>query len=168
MKIDQVRNENPKIYVLVGLPASGKSTWTKNKLDSSPYRFDVISSDGIIERIAKEQGKTYSEMFQETAACANSQIWEDFRESLKNGNNIIWDQTNMTSKKRRKILSQLPKKYEKIAVLFEVEREELTRRLDERAKREGKFIPKHVIESMLDSYQEPVVDEGFDKVEIVE
>lgn len=164
MKISNINNERPKLFILVGLPASGKSTWTNEKLANSPYSFDVISSDNILEQIARDEGKTYSEVFKDNAAFANSEIWKEFREAVKQRNNIIWDQTNMTSKKRRKILSQIPKEYEKTAVIFEVDQDTLFDRMNKRAEKEGKHIPRHVVENMLQSYQEPHVDEGFDNV----
>lgn len=164
MKMNDVKYGQPKLYVLIGLPASGKSTWTKNKLASSPFPFDIISSDDILEKIAQEQGKTYSEVFKDNVGHANSQIWKNFRDSVQQRHNIIWDQTNMTTNKRRKILSQIPKDYEKIAVVFELDRETLLTRLNNRAEKEGKHIPSHVVDNMLKSYDEPNKSEGFDEI----
>ena len=42
----------PKLYMLIGVPATGKSTWVeKHKGDAL-----VISSDDLIEAYAAEQG----------------------------------------------------------------------------------------------------------------
>ena len=165
MKMSNLKvGEKPQIFVLVGLPASGKSTWTANKLKNSPYSFSIISSDDKIESYAKAQGKTYSEVFQDYAATAQQEIWQDFKKAIKAEKNIIWDQTNMTIKKRKSILSQLPNGYVKTAVVFKINDDELVRRLNSRAEKEGKHIPEHVIKSMTKSYQEPTENEGFDNV----
>jgi hypothetical protein len=57
--------ENPgskkKIYVLVGPPSVGKSTWIKETFqESQPY---VINRDDIAEGVAESMGWTYDDMF---------------------------------------------------------------------------------------------------------
>lgn len=53
--------EKKSIFVLVGPPAVGKSTWIKNTFaDKNPY---IISRDEIVNRIAKSLGFSYDEMF---------------------------------------------------------------------------------------------------------
>lgn len=50
-----------KIYVLVGPPSVGKSTWISRTFkDSQPY---IISRDDIAEAVAERQGWTYDDMF---------------------------------------------------------------------------------------------------------
>ena len=48
-----------KIYVLVGPPSVGKSTWIKQNADNS-Y---IISSDEKTIEVARERGMTYDDMF---------------------------------------------------------------------------------------------------------
>ena len=49
------------IYVLVGPPSVGKSTWIKNTFgDISPY---IISRDDTAEAVAEQLGLTYDDMF---------------------------------------------------------------------------------------------------------
>ncbi|MFA5067741.1 MAG: AAA family ATPase [Candidatus Izemoplasmatales bacterium] len=49
------------IYVLIGPPAIGKSTWVKNNTD--PNNTIVISRDNIVELVADSVGWTYEDMF---------------------------------------------------------------------------------------------------------
>lgn len=50
-----------KIYVLVGPPSVGKSTWIKNTFgDIQPY---TISRDDIVEQVADNLGWTYDDLF---------------------------------------------------------------------------------------------------------
>jgi hypothetical protein len=50
-----------KIYILVGPPSVGKSTWISRTFkDSQPY---IISRDDIAEEVAERMGWTYDDMF---------------------------------------------------------------------------------------------------------
>ena len=53
--------KNKKIFVLVGPPSVGKSTWIKSTFgEIEPY---VISRDYLVEQVAKEYGWTYDDLF---------------------------------------------------------------------------------------------------------
>lgn len=53
--------DEKKIYILIGPPAVGKSTWVKNNLSSQDLH--VINRDEIVEEVAEELGLTYDDMF---------------------------------------------------------------------------------------------------------
>lgn len=48
------------IFVLVGPPSVGKSTWISNTFDEYPY---IISRDDIVDDVANKYGWTYDDMF---------------------------------------------------------------------------------------------------------
>jgi hypothetical protein len=53
---------NKSIYVLVGPPSVGKSTWIKQTFDKiQPF---VINRDDIVEKVAGQYGWTYDDLFQ--------------------------------------------------------------------------------------------------------
>lgn len=152
-------------YILIGLPGSGKSTWVeKFKASNIDKNFTVISSDAILEEIAKEKGLTYSDVYKDYVGMASSMMKENFRKSLENNRNIIWDQTNMSRKKRKGILSQLDDRYKKVAVDFSVKPNLLKERLEFRAIQTGKVIPWKIVEDMGSSYNPPSKEEGFDEI----
>jgi hypothetical protein len=64
-------------------------------------------------------------------------------------------------------LQQIPSNYKKVAIVFEIDDDELNRRLNERSNATGKTIPPHVIKSMAQSYIPPTKSEGFDEVKFV-
>ena len=49
-----------KLYVLIGPPSVGKSTWIKNNFNNNPF---IISRDDIVDIVAKKCGFTYDEMY---------------------------------------------------------------------------------------------------------
>lgn len=164
MKSEDFKITKPVIYVLIGLPGSGKSTWMKSLMNSSDKEFVLVSSDAEIDKIANEMNKTYSEIFDEYIGKATGLMKNTAKNAINLNKNIVWDQTNMSKKKRKGILQTLSDDYYKIAVDFTVDPKELERRLEKRAKETGKFIPKNVIDSMGKSYQSPSKDEGFDEI----
>jgi hypothetical protein len=53
--------KNKTIYVLIGPPSVGKSTWIKTKFgEIQPF---VINRDDIVEKVAEEYGWTYDDLF---------------------------------------------------------------------------------------------------------
>ena len=150
------------IYVLVGAPGSGKSTWmAKYLIDNEAM---IVSTDTELERIAVEKGISYGQAFKESYGSAEKAAKRKFSEAIEANQNVIWDQTNMSSKKRRKILSQVPNRYNKVAVVFQLDRDVLNERLAIRAKETGKFIPQSVVDDMLRVFEMPSTDEGFNEV----
>lgn len=151
----------PKAYILVGVPGSGKSTWiSKAPVDWS--NTVVASTDNYVEREAKRQGKTYSEVFNEVMPDAVKHMANTVIDAVGNKQDIIWDQTSTTKHTRVKKLRMLPVNYETIAVVFSTpDKKELSRRLGSRP---GKTIPDEVINNMISKWEEPSEDEGFDKI----
>ena len=149
----------PKCYQLIGVPASGKSTWVANQEWAKDCAY--ISTDSWVELYAKEQGKTYSEVFVEYMPKAVNIMTEHVKLARDAGQDIIWDQTSTTEKSRAKKFRMLPG-YEHIAIVFETpSRIELQRRLDNRP---GKEIPEVVIEGMINSFEMPSEQEGFKEI----
>lgn len=163
MKINDLQNkQQPIIYVLVGAPASGKSTWTK-QIVAKDSSFVVISTDDLLDQYAQAEGLTYGEAWNKYFSRANTTAKQNFASAIANKSNIIYDQTNMSGKKRRGILSNV-EDYYKIAVVFDVDTKELFRRNKERAEKTGKNIPEHVIKKMLGDYHPVTKEEGFNKI----
>jgi predicted kinase len=162
MKLSNIKNTQPVIFVLVGLPGSGKSTWMRNIMQGGNYV--VVSSDDEIEKYARDNNSTYSEVFNSYVKTATTLMNQKFKAAVESKSDIIWDQTNMSAKKRRTILQQVPKNYKKVAVVFQIDRQELQRRLDKRAADEGKHIPAHIIDSMERTFEMPTVGEGFNEI----
>ena len=149
----------PKCYQLVGVPASGKSTWIKNQ--DWALGLTVVSTDAFVEDYARAQGKTYSEVFTDYMPTAVDLMAKQVVFAREHDHTIIWDQTSTTVASRARKFNMLPD-YEHIAVVFKTpEHKELMRRL---LSRPGKEIPDHVIASMIASWEEPTKEEGFKEI----
>ena len=150
----------PKCFQLVGVPASGKTTWIKKQVWALGYH--IVSTDFWVELEAARLRKTYSEIFTEYMPTAVNLMAANVVSIREMGNDIIWDQTSTTVESRARKFRMLPE-YEHIAVVFETpEPAELSRRLDSR--RPGKTIPQEVMEAMIENFQFPMFEEGFKEI----
>jgi len=152
-----INHSGPYIVVLCGLPCSGKSTF-RNILQSDGLQ---LSTDDLIEEVACCEGTTYDRVWEREIKRVTQIVQDNFRNALKHRDSIVWDQTNLTVKKRRKILSQVPKGYYKIAIFLQVDEDIRQERLKNR---QGKNIPPHVDASMCKNLVPPTKEEGFDEV----
>lgn len=149
---------SPWIIMLCGVPASGKSTWIKNMNLAAV----VISTDDFIETYANQIGKTYDDVFESIIGAATDNLNIALHQAFDNNQNIIWDQTNVGANTRAKKLRKIPIHYKKVAVVFETPNQDV---LEQRlANRPGKTIPKHIMTSMIQNFQLPTLNEGFDSV----
>ena len=151
----------PTLYMLVGVPASGKSTWAKNNRGSAL----VASSDDYIEKQAEKMGSTYNDVFDDYIKAANTHAIATAKKAFSDNMDLIWDQTNLTKNGRRNKLKMVPKDYKKVAVFFPTPHlDVLKNRLSSRP---GKNIPDYVMNSMVKTIEKPTAEEGFDEVIVV-
>jgi predicted kinase len=148
-----------KLYVLVGVPGSGKSTWVSNQLWAKDCAY--VSTDGYVDRFAARMKKTYSEVFQDVMPRAIRLMMRAVRKAQREGKDVIWDQTSTTVASRARKFSALPEYYT-IAVVFKTPTSrELRKRL---ASRPGKHIPWKVVSGMINGFVMPSEEEGFDEI----
>ena len=148
------------LYVLVGVPGSGKTTWIGHQRIDGDNTV-IVSTDKYVEQYARSVGKTYSEVFQEYMPTAVDKMAQTVVEAFQNNKIVIWDQTSTTVNTRAKKLRMTPKHYKKIAVVFQTPRKELH---DKFLNRPGKEIPDEVIQDMITKFVYPTLDEGFDEI----
>ena len=154
-----------KAIILVGLPATGKSTWR----NAEEYEnVTMISSDDLIEKEAEAVGKTYDEVFEDNIKWTDKAAKINYETALRKGDDaIVVDRTNMSIKSRSYFVSKAKEYgYQLIAVVFKKPetREEYNQWHDRLMGRKGKTIPDYVINGMLRSYERPSAAEGFDLV----
>lgn len=151
----------PTMYMLIGVPASGKSTWVKKNRGNAV----VISSDNLIEAYAVEQGKTYNDVFKEQIKIAAKLAMGNAVMAFAADKDVIWDQTNLTMKSRAGKLAMVPNHYRKVAVFFPTPlEEEWQRRLNSRP---GKSIPSHILDNQVEMMELPSIEEGWNTIEYI-
>jgi predicted kinase len=149
----------PTVYVLVGVPGSGKSTWIKNQ--DWIQDCAIVNTDAFVEQEAQRQGKTYNDVFDDYMPTAVELMADQVVAARDAGQDIIWDQTSTTVASRKKKFKMLPN-YHAVAVVFLTpEPAELERRL---ASRPGKNIPWNVMQGMISGFKTPTEEEGFDEI----
>lgn len=144
--------------MLCGIPTSGKSTFSKDPKYKDYVR---ISSDDILQEIAKQKKTTYNAVFSKYINVAQKVMMKLLKNAVREGKSIIWDQTNIDIKQRQEKLKLIPKEYQKTAVYFIIPIKEA---IERNTKRDGKVIPPDVIENMCKKFQVPTTKEGFDTI----
>jgi predicted kinase len=147
-----------ELIMLVGIPTSGKSTFSNNPKYKNYVR---VSSDDILQEIAKEKKASYNAIFESNIRFAQIAMMKVLRNAIEDGKSIIWDQTNLTKKQRREKIKQIPAHYKKTAVYFIID---LKTALERNTTRPGKVIPPEVLERMIKQYELPTLEEGFDQI----
>lgn len=156
--------EQKLFYVmLIGLPGSGKSFIREKIMAAVKFPGNVVqvSSDDYIDSFAWLKGKTYSEVFQDYSALANSNMHTDRQFALKAERSVIHDQTNLSVGSRRKKLAGVGPNYVKIALNMLAPRSLCEERA---AARVGKNITQAIYDHMERDFQPATLDEGFDVV----
>ena len=138
------------IWLMSGIPGSGKSTWIKNRLNEDT---DIwCSRDAVRFSMVKEDEEYFSHETKVFRTWIN-QICD----ALNNPNikNIYIDATHINDKSRNKTLSCLPKENieEIVNVVFSVSLKECIQRNANRKGREK--VPEDVITNMYNSFSLP-------------
>ena len=141
-----------KLFMLVGLPASGKSTCGKRLAESEDAL--IVSSDEVRkELLGNENDQTNNEdVFKEV----ENRIIKGLKER-----NVIYDATNISFKKRLNFLQRI-KNAEKIAIIIATPYDECIERNNKRERK----VPEDVIKRMYYNFYIPQYYEGFDEIRI--
>lgn len=146
-----------EFIMLCGIPYSGKSSYARDMEDKG---YSVFSSDAI-------RGKLYGD---ESTQGDPKEVFDLLhgliKDSLKNGNNTIYDATNINWKRRKAFLKELSDakiECNKICILFATPLSECISRIYMR----DRVVPEDVICRMYKNFSFPCMFEGWDKIKIV-
>lgn len=147
--------------ILVGLPATGKSTYSL--YETLDFHYKILSTDSIVEEIGGRFGFTYNEIWKYAINLATKIYNTNMDNCIKNNVSCFIDRTNLTKASRKIIIDKFKSNGYRIeAIVFsKPSDEEWERRL---ASREGKHISKDVLEAMEARYEEPELSEGIDEI----
>jgi predicted kinase len=148
---------NNTIYIAVGLPGSGKSTYAKNFIKGKDIEY--LSSDELRAKFGS--GET-------DQTCTNQvfgHIKRKVDEFLKDGKNVLVDATSVNRRERSDYINTAKKYGAKVvALVFKMDRDGLIERNKKRGEQGGRVVPDWVIDKMLNKFEEPSTNEGIDEV----
>ena len=150
------------MIMLCGIPTSGKSTYVKQLKETKEWSDAVVlSTDNYIEREAVSLCKTYNEIFEDAIKEAEQALQQDLKNAIRSGLDLIWDQTNLTSKARTRKLKIIPGSYECSCAYSVID---LDTALQRNQNRLGKIIPENILKRMHSQFELPTTNEGFNYV----
>ena len=148
---------NNTIYIAVGLPGSGKSTYAKNFIKDKDIEY--LSSDELRAVYGKD------ETDQSVTSIVFGHIKRKVDEFLKDGKNVLVDATSVNRKERADYINTAKKYGAKVvALVFKMDRAGLIARNQKRGSEGGREVPTFVIDKMLAKFEEPSTNEGIDEV----
>lgn len=154
-----------ELISMVGLPASGKSTIAQQYNDKG---YTILSSDQMRQELFGDVNN------QENNTILFNALYRDARIKLSQGQNVVIDATNLSSKRRVSGLESILKNTKKdliqldrsnIHVVAEIVACPYNECIDRNKSRERK-VPNSVIENMYKQWQTPMVQEGFDEIKL--
>lgn len=153
-------NIRPKFIMLIGIPGCGKTTYCKAYKAENPNTIH-LSSDEI--RMAMTNNNP--EYTKEENNFVFKYMSDEALKELNNGNNVLYDATNLTRKSRKTILERLPKYCEVNAIIFTPTIQECIERDNQRESLAK--VGADVIDKMVRRFQIPYYNEGFDSIDII-
>ena len=150
-----------KLYLMVGCPGSGKSTFLKHHTFEGTTK--IISRDEIRFSLIKDDDLYFSK---------EKEVWLEFvrraKESLKTNDNTILDATHIDRSSRLKILSTLGPALKDVYVCAIVLPKTLETLLKQNSQRSGRsYVPEDVIKRMYERFTIPSSEEGFDEIIVI-
>ncbi|XP_015064246.1 heterogeneous nuclear ribonucleoprotein U-like protein 2 isoform X1 [Solanum pennellii] len=163
--------------MMVGLPASGKSTWAEKWIKEHPEKRYVLLGTNLALDLMKVPGflrkQNYCGRFEHLMDRATGIFNTLLSRASKIPRNFIIDQTNVHKNARKRKLKPFAN-YKKIAVVIVPTPEELKFRGEKLFKEMGKKVPAEAVNQMLVNFVLPMskdmhqADEYFDEVRFEE
>jgi predicted kinase len=154
------------VYILMGLPGSGKTTWRNRFLAERDGAAHAVARDDVVEEMAAAHGITYGEAWRTFSKAIDKEFRRRLTEAFTLGKDVVVDNTNLTAKARRRILGRVPEGWERVGVIFDVPEQWLIHRLAARAEAGGKCVAPWLVSRMRLDWVPPAPDD-FDQLLIV-
>lgn len=148
-----------KLFILMGAPGSGKSTWVKNHMTLND---SYISRDDVRFSMVPEGDEYFSK---------EKEVFKEFirriDEDLK-FHNVFADATHLTAASRNKLLRAISTEPDAVEVIWIKTPLDVALDQNENRKETRSYVPRSVIRRMHCQIEKPEFEEGIDKIYIVE
>ena len=145
------------LYITVGLPGSGKSTYAKEFIKGKDVEY--LSSDSLRAVYGKGEDD------QTVTPIVFGHIKKKVDEFLKDGKNVMVDATSVNRRERSDYINSAKNHGAKVVtIVFKMDRQGLIERNKKRGEQGGRVVPDWVIDKMLNKYEEPNYNEGIDVI----
>ena len=144
------------LYLLCGIPASGKSTWVKQHAKPNTI---VISRDEIRLSMLGEDDDYFSH-----EKDVRKEVYRQANAALMAGKNVIIDQTSVSKASRALILSYIYAADSFGVIYFDVPFEVCVERNNQRDKESRSFVPKIAMTRFYKQFEKPTIKEGFSTI----
>jgi predicted kinase len=149
----------PKLYILCGIPCSGKSTWAKGCLMDAIH----ISRDEIRFSILKKGEEYFSH---------ETEVYKEFiyeiAQTLMHGYDVIADATHINHDSRSKLTRAIDQYFTKYQIVYVVFPIDIEIAQDRNAFRTSlKHVPPVAIQTMYDRFSIPTLQEDERAIEVL-
>ena len=142
----------PNVYIMVGVPGSGKSTVAKELSEQNGAI--ILSSDSIRKELYGDEN------IQGDGRFVFKTLFERANNAISNGFDIIIDATNVDRKARKNVFKSLKGEFNATAVFVDTDINECLRRNNLRER----VVPEEIIMKFYNRLTIPEKSEGFSNV----
>uniref|UniRef100_A0A8C9UBK7 Heteroous nuclear ribonucleoprotein U like 1 n=1 Tax=Scleropages formosus TaxID=113540 RepID=A0A8C9UBK7_SCLFO len=160
-----------EILMMVGLPASGKTTWAMKHAKENPEKkYNILGTNAIMEKMKvmglrrqRNYAGRWDILIQQATQCLNRLI----QIAARKKRNYILDQTNVYGSAQRRKMRPFEGFQRKAIVICPTD-EDLKERTLKQTSEEGKDVPDHAVLEMKANFVLPEVGDFLDEVIFIE
>lgn len=167
------------LFVMIGPPGVGKSYYVRKNLPNTT----IISRDDVREKHADLNGVKYNDLFKDEPKMVeiNTIVKKEVEELLAHASagdkDVAIDMTNINKVERSYILNRFSKdNFQFIALDFMIDpnnfdklvRSNELRDMEHMKVGKRKTLPKEFLRIMIDKYEKPTEEEGFDIIKKID